>query len=56
MLIGAVTYVDAPDGEVTRISVVERDSYDLTGDMDHGHNGARRSGHVVAHDGMATGR
>ena len=56
MLIGAVTYVDAPDGEVTRISVVERDSYDLTGDMDHGHNGARRSGHVVAHDGMAGGQ
>lgn len=53
MLIGAVTYVDAADGEETRISVVERDSYDLTGDMDHGHNGARRSGHVVAHDGMA---
>lgn len=56
MLIGAVTYVDAPDGEVTRISVVERDSYDLTGDMDHGHNGARRSGHVVARDGMAGSR
>ncbi len=53
MLIGAVTYVDAPDGEVTRISVVERDAYDLTGDMDHGHNGARRAGHVVARDGMA---
>lgn len=53
MLIGAVTWVDGPEGYQSRISVVQPDAYDLTGDVDTRHNGVRhtRSGRAV--DGSA---
>ncbi|MCP9320100.1 hypothetical protein KBX73_10020 [Acetobacter persici] len=41
MLIGAVTWVSAQDGYRSRISVVDLDAYDLTGDVDRRHNGRR---------------
>lgn len=56
MLIGAVTWVAAPDGYRTRISVVQPDVYDLTGDMDTSHNGLRRTKRARAFDGTASGR
>lgn len=56
MLIGAVTWVAAQDGYRTRISVVDPDAYDLTGDMDTRHNGLRRTKHARAFDGSAAGR
>jgi prophage tail gpP-like protein len=56
MLIGAVTWVDGQDGYRTRISVVDPDSYDLTGDEDTRHNGLRRTKRARAFDGSATTR
>ncbi len=53
MLIGAVTWVDGPGGYQTRISVVQPDAYDLTGDIDHRHNGVRRTRTGRAYDGSA---
>lgn len=55
MLIGAVTWVAAPDGYRTRLSVVQPDVYDLTGDMDTSHNGLRRTKRARAFDGTASG-
>jgi prophage tail gpP-like protein len=55
MLIGAVTWVAAPDGYRTRLSVVQPDVYDLTGDMDTSHNGLRHTKRARAFDGTASG-
>lgn len=56
MLIGAVTWVAAQDGYRTRISVVDPDVYDLTGDMDTSHNGLRRTKRARSFDGTAKSR
>lgn len=53
MLIGAVTWVAGQDGYRTRISVVETDAYDLTGDVDARHNGLRKTKHARSFDGAA---
>ena len=54
MLIGAVTWVAAQDGYRTRISVVDADSYDLSGDIDRRHNGLRHAKQTTTYDGSAS--
>ncbi|GAB6968404.1 tail protein [Komagataeibacter kakiaceti JCM 25156] len=56
MLIGAVTWVDGQDGYRTRISVVDPDAFDLTGDDDTRHNGLRRTRRARAFDGSSSTR
>ncbi|GAN96900.1 hypothetical protein Geu3261_0126_003 [Komagataeibacter europaeus NBRC 3261] len=56
MLIGAVTWVDGQDGYRTRISVVDPDAFDLTGDDDTHHNGLRRTRRSRAFDGSSSTR
>ncbi|GAJ30214.1 phage baseplate assembly protein [Acidomonas methanolica] len=55
MLIGAVTWAAAPEGYETRISVVDPDVYDLTGDEDHRKPGARKSRHLTARSMLGRG-
>ena len=48
MLIAAVTWVAEEGRYETRISVVDPDAFDLTGDEDHTKPGARKAKHLTA--------
>ncbi|MFT8644540.1 phage baseplate assembly protein [Gluconacetobacter sp.] len=53
MLIASVAWTASQEGYRTDCGVVDPDAYDLTGDMDHTHNGRRKAVHVRAIDGTA---